>query len=270
MLLLAGCDLVFHVRDLPDGGPGAEECSIPVGRDVDLTLGRSFTADRTVKRAVKELAGEVVEAVGNVDTNEAAAYRAILSPPIDVAFSAPQLAAGAAELVVRVDDGNTATSHFAIAVRTGEQWGAPVAIDLFEENGTNGLGVDPDSSTSPPIATPQRRMIVATLAGLHEMVESSAHRWTRRQLITPQALGVSFADHGMLTPDALHLVFAGQTGNTYKVYRSDRANPDAAFAGSTIAYDMPVGSASSPFFTADCQDHIYYSLNGTIHHVIVP
>jgi hypothetical protein len=268
-VLLGGCDLLFKVRDLPDAAvlPPDADCMVMIGRDESLTQGVSFTADRSEQRAVKQMGDVLFETVGDVDTNESAAFHVMFTPPENLAFATPQLASGAAELVVRIDNTMLNTSTLGVSRRSGDTWSMPLPIGIFDETGTNPLAVDRITLPSPPTTTNPRKMLVTSSRGLEEFAESVQDRWIRRGVFVLSNLEVQSVDFGMLTPDATHVIYSGIQGGQPEIRRADRNGPDGGILGTKILHN---GFGAVPFFTADCQDHLYYSAtDGTIHHVIV-
>jgi hypothetical protein len=274
LLTLAGCDLIFKINVEPDGSPGAtadmfDPCKLPVGFDETLTEGAWFSADRAVGRAVKVRSQVVLEAVGDVDTNQDAAFTAIAFPNAASynQFDAPRLAPGANELFLFAVGAQTGLDTFLHAQRRGEQWDMLVELSLLGAD----VQVTSGASVGPPTITNPRRMMLSQGNGVVELEQVATDTWQERHLYTAQALNMIFIEQAMLTPDGLELLLIAQdsAGAPLQVWIGKRASQLDTFDSLMAVYSHGISTPEFPFFTQDCLKHLYYSLGPQIHHVIL-
>lgn len=273
LLTLAGCDLVFQIKTPPDGPPAGisdvGRCALPVGFDETLTEGAWFSADRALGRAVKVQAQVVKETVGDVDTNQEAAFTDIAFPNAASynQFDAPRLAPGANELFVRAVDVQLGLDTFLHAQRRGDAWDNLIELQFLGSD----VQVTSGASVGPPTITSPRRMMLSQSNGVIELEETAANTWQERHLYTANALAMIFIEEAMLTPDGSQLVLIAQDspGAPLQVWVAKRPSPVDTFDTLMPVYSHGLSTPEFPFFTVDCLKHLYYSLGPQIHHVIL-
>ena len=273
LLTLAGCDLIFKINAqpaAPDSMVDAfDPCMLPAGFDETLTEGAWFSADRTLGRAVKVQGQVVKETVGDVDTNQEAAFTAIAFPNAANynQFDAPRLAPGANELFVFAVGAVTGVDTFLHSQRRGDKWDNLIELTILGSD----VQIVSGASVGPPTITNPRRMMLSQSNGVIELEEVSASSWQERQFYSADALGMIFIEQAMLTPDGTELVLIAQDASNapLQVWVAKRTSQLDAFDTLVPVYSHGISTPEFPFFTTDCLKHLYYSLGPQIHHVIL-
>jgi hypothetical protein len=118
--------------------------------------------------------------------------------------------------------------------------------------------------SSPLTTTPEPRVVVHHGNLFSEYIKSNANTWTLVRSYEANDLGVVSFLHPSITPDGLHLVFAGsKMGGPNAVQYASRPSTSVKF-DTPVEIAVGMDNVQYPHLAADCSA-LYFWAGGAIH-----